>query len=60
MSIGWDHWIEVAPDGEGTRDTGRVTVEAGLPTPFVALFAHIFYRQRRWRRLVADGFDYDR
>ena len=58
----WDHWIEVAPDGDGTRYTDRVTVEAGLLTPFVVLFARIFYRhrQRRWRKLVANGFDYDR
>lgn len=54
----WDHWIEVSPDGEGTRYTDRVTVEAGVLTPFVALFARIFYahRQRRWRKLVADDF----
>lgn len=54
----WDHWIEVSPEGEGTRYTDRVTVEAGVLTPFVALFARIFYahRQRRWRQLVADDF----
>lgn len=58
----WDHWIEVAPDGDGTRYTDRVTIEAGLLTPFVTLFARLFYahRQRRWRRLVANGFDYGR
>ena len=58
----WDHMIEVAPDGDGSRYTDRVTVDAGWLTPFVALFARIFYRhrQRRWRRLVANGFDYGR
>ena len=58
----WDHMIEVAPDGDGTRFTDRVTVDAGWLTPFVALFARVFYRhrQRRWRRLIANGFDYGR
>ncbi|MBO6554702.1 MAG: hypothetical protein JJ926_17775 [Roseitalea sp.] len=58
----WDHWIEVAPESEGTRYTDRVTVDAGVLTPFVALFARIFYahRQRRWRRLVANDFHLDR
>lgn len=55
----WDHIIEVAPEGEGTRYTDRVTIEAGWLTPAVVLFARIFYghRQRRWRQLVASGFD---
>jgi len=58
MIRNWDHWIEVSPEGDGTRYTDRVTVEAGLLTPFIVLFARIFYahRQRRWRRLVADDF----
>ena len=56
----WDHMIEVAPDGEGSLYTDRIIVEAGLLTPFVALFAGRFYRhrQKRWRRLVDNGFDY--
>ncbi|MEO1078309.1 MAG: hypothetical protein AAFY29_02050 [Pseudomonadota bacterium] len=56
----WDHLIFVEPDGEGTQYTDRIQVEAGLLTPFVALFAHIQYRyrQRRWRRLVARNFAY--
>jgi len=54
----WDHWIFVEPDGEGTRYTDRVDVDAGLLTPFVSAFARIFYRhrQRRWRRLVQTDF----
>lgn len=58
----WDHHIFVAPEGSGTRYTDEVRVEAGLLTPFVVLFTHLLYRYRqyRWRRLVRNGFDYDR
>ncbi len=57
----WDHLIFVEPDAEGSAYTDRIRVEAGLLTPIVALFAHVQYRyrQRRWRRLVANSFDYD-
>jgi hypothetical protein len=51
----WDHWITVEPDGErGTRYRDEVEVKAGLLTPFVWLFAQVFYRhrQRRWRALA--------
>ena len=56
----WDHMIEVAPAGLGTRYTDRVRVDAGWRTPIIAAFAHFLYshRQKRWRRLVANGFDY--
>lgn len=58
----WDHMIEIEPDGDGTRYTDRVEVDAGILTPFVALFARIFYahRQRRWHKLIANDFDYSR
>ncbi|QPH52839.1 SRPBCC family protein [Pontivivens ytuae] len=54
----WDHWIFVEAEGNGTRYTDRVDVEAGLLTPFIWFFARVFYahRQRRWRALAADGF----
>lgn len=57
----WDHLIFVEPDAEGSVYTDRIRVEAGLLTPVVALFAHIQYRyrQRRWRRLVGNNFDYE-
>lgn len=57
----WDHFIFVEPYAEGSVYTDRVRIEAGLLTPFVVLFAHIQYRYRqyRWRRLVANSFDYD-
>ena len=56
----WDHMIEIKPEGEGTRYVDRVTIDAGWLTPAVGSFARAFYahRQRRWRRLVANGFDY--
>ncbi|MEL6922249.1 MAG: hypothetical protein AAFO77_14775 [Pseudomonadota bacterium] len=56
----WDHLITVASEGDGTRYTDRVEIEAGVLTPFIVLFAHWFYRHRqnRWRRLVARDFDY--
>lgn len=56
----WDHMITVEPDGEGTRYTDSVVIDAGLFTLPVTLFARIFYahRQRRWLRLVKSGFDY--
>jgi len=37
-----------------------VTIEAGILTPFVWLFARLFYahRQRRWAALAAKGFSH--
>lgn len=56
----WDHWIEIAPEAEGTRYIDRVHIDAGILTPFICAFARIFYahRQRRWRKLVALKFSY--
>lgn len=51
----WDHVISVAPlDGKRCRYADDVEIEAGLLTPFVWLFANLFYRhrQRRWRSLL--------
>jgi len=55
----WDHLITVQPCEGGTCYTDRVDVKAGVLTPFVWLFARIFYahRQRRWRHLVAKQFN---
>lgn len=51
----WDHTITVEPlpDG-GSRYEDQIDIDAGLFTPVVAAFAHVFYRhrQRRWRRLA--------
>ena len=56
----WDHLITITPHGSGCHYRDRVDVQAGLLTPFIWLFAQLFYRhrQRRWRALVARKFDY--
>lgn len=56
----WDHLISLEPDGNGTRYTDRVALDAGIATPVVAAFARSFYthRQRRWHRLVESNFNY--
>lgn len=56
----WDHLITIEPAGLGVRYRDQVDVRAGLLTPLFWAFAQLFYRyrQRRWRRLVASGFDY--
>lgn len=53
----WDHLITIEATEDGTRYSDWVEIEAGWRTPFVALFARLFYahRQRRWRRLAASG-----
>jgi hypothetical protein len=54
----WDHLITIEPTGTGqTRYTDRVDIEAGVLTPLVWTFAHVFYahRQRRWHALIAEG-----
>jgi len=56
----WDHLITITPHGSACHYRDRVEVRAGLLTPFVWLFAQLFYwhRQRRWRALVARNFDF--
>lgn len=54
----WDHVITMDAASDGVRYRDRVTIQAGVLTPLVWCFAQLFYRhrQRRWQRLVADGF----
>jgi hypothetical protein len=57
----WDHMITISERQDGHTDyCDRVDISAGLLTPFIALFAWVFYRhrQRRWHRLAADSFTY--
>ncbi len=56
----WDHLISVEPDGDGTRYTDRIEIDAGIATPIVAIFARSFYahRQKRWHKLVKANFHY--
>jgi hypothetical protein len=60
----WDHIIEIEPvssaenpDEKWTKYTDRVTIDAGILTPNVWLFAKLFYahRQRRWKQLLSAG-----
>lgn len=51
----WDHWITIAPDGNGGTIYGDdVEISAGILTPVIWAFAQVFYRhrQRRWRGLA--------
>jgi hypothetical protein len=53
---GWTHRIAIEPDGENTcRYTDEISIEAGVLTPLVWAYAHLFYRYRqmRWRALAA-------
>ena len=56
----WDHLITAQEVSGGTLYRDRVTIDAGILTPFVWLFARLFYahRQRRWAVLAANGFNY--
>ncbi len=56
----WDHLITAQEVSGGTLYRDRVTIEAGILTPAVWLFARLFYahRQRRWATLAANGFNY--
>ena len=51
----WDHWIILTLRADGGTDyRDRVDLAAGLLTPVVWAFAHLFYRwrQARWRALA--------
>ena len=55
----WDHQIYIEPDRAGTRYVDRVSIDAGILTWPVLLYAILFFRhrQRRWRKLVELGFE---
>jgi len=56
----WDHVITITPHESGCHYRDHVDIRAGVLTPLVWLFAQLFYRhrQRRWRALVAQEFNY--
>lgn len=59
----WDHRISVEPDGpDATRYTDSVEFDAGILDPLLLPLVKDFFRhrQRRWRRLVENGFDHTR
>ena len=51
----WRHELVVASiDDTSCRYTDRIDIDAGILTPMIVAFAHVFYRyrQRRWRELA--------
>ena len=54
----WDHLIFLESEGVGTRYTDEVSIDAGLFTLPIYIYAFIFYsyRQMRWRKLVNLNF----
>lgn len=58
----WDHKIFVKEIGnEKTLYIDEINISAGILTPFKVLFAHTFYRlrQRNWKKLINNGFNYE-
>ena len=54
----WDHLIFLESEGDGTRYTDEVSIDAGLFTLPVYIYAFLFYsyRQMRWRKLAKLNF----
>jgi hypothetical protein len=53
----WNHRIQIEPLHESTlRYTDEIEIGAGILTPFIWAFAHIFYRhrQRMWKKQLAS------
>lgn len=51
----WNHRIRLEPrTDDRCRYTDEIDIEAGLLTPLIWAWAHVFYRyrQHRWRKLV--------
>ena len=54
----WNHRITIEPlDEKNIRYTDEVEIGAGLKTPFVCLWAKMFYthRQKRWIKLLSKN-----
>lgn len=58
----WRHTVTVTPQPGGCLYRDTVAIDAGILTGIVGAFAHILFlhRQKRWRRLARNGFDYGR
>ncbi len=55
----WNHTIYFREVGQDVvRYTDEIEIRAGLLTPAIWLFAHVFYRhrQRRWKVQLRDGY----
>lgn len=46
----WLHTIEILPGNDGSVWTDRISIDAGLTTPVLALFARHMYRHRHKER----------
>jgi hypothetical protein len=57
----WNHRIKIEPATESScHYLDEIDIEAGILTPLIWLYAHVFYRyrQRRWRRLAATALSH--
>jgi hypothetical protein len=57
LTKAWNHRIRIEPLNESVlRYTDEIEIGAGILTPLIWAFAHIFYRhrQRRWKKLLAS------
>ncbi len=56
----WDHRITITENNGEVIYRDQLELDAGILTPFVWVFARVFYghRQSRWRKLAQSGFDY--
>ena len=54
----WDHLIAVKPEGDGSRYSDTIEIDAGVFTLLYWCYAEMFYRhrQRKWRKLVRHDF----
>ena len=54
----WDHLIAVKAEGDGSRYSDTIEIEAGVFTLLYWCYAALFYRhrQRKWRTLVKNNF----
>lgn len=52
----WNHKIILQDRGSQTGYTDEVEIKAGLKTPFIWIWANMFYthRQKKWRRLLNE------
>ena len=51
----WNHLIKIEPEkDQKCKYTDQIEIKAGLLTPFVWGYAHVFYRyrQHRWKKLI--------
>ncbi|MDQ0114865.1 hypothetical protein [Paenibacillus harenae] len=58
----WDHNIHLTDIGDNkTLYVDTIDINAGILTYFIVLFANVFYRwrQKRWRKLINNKFNYN-